>query len=197
MPINTKLSVTIDQQLLNWLLNRKDYTRAANQENMQLFMDYCYNPVKNYFIGQFRSYNLPVQVDDVRQEAFIRLQENVDKGKTIKNVRPYFHSICYNVFMEYVKKSFKEREVLVDTEHSCEEYGNDEHVLGEGAGDLFNLVRKKIDSTCVQLLYLFFYRKMKAGEVARELMIKSAENARKKKERCIKQIRTHLNESEL
>jgi len=156
---------------------------------------------RNYF-GLIQSFILSnkgnqERVKDTFQDGIIVLFENVTENKFEQksNLKTYLYSICRNLWLMELRK--RKKETTLEEKHEFilleEDYFN-VLVKNEKKTLLVQLLRT-LNSDCRKILELFYFKKMKMGDICAEFNLASEQVAKNKKGQCMKKIRSIVSSS--
>lgn len=156
---------------------------AGNEALFEQIFLHQFDSCQNYLTREDRA--TLEDAYDASMEALLALRAGIVR-RTINhgNLRFLFTRMARQQYYKAAKKSFTE---LPDT------YGDLPTALEDVTFDqeIYNLLSKswkQLDVTCRELLLRFYYRNEQLNEIATSMAVK-APTIRKRKERCIKELR--------
>ncbi len=161
----------------------------------------AYLQIKKPFLAflRFRFSGLQeTDLEDAYHEAFLRLQQNILKGRlTSENLtttlQSYLHSVGYYVAQEMLRK--RDDELLVAEENIPKDVEADvqeELHIRERNQIIWNCVMAMQDP-CAPILIGFYWDKLSMEQLAIKLDYANADSVKNQKARCMKKLETYIN----
>lgn len=148
----------------------------------------CFSWVRNYVTKNNGSVE---DAFDVFQDAYLALYTKLTKMevKLTCNFNTYFFAFCKNIWLKKLRNIKGYNQKLQELHESSSEYGDLYEEVNEIEEYLLYLeYYEQLMEICQKILE-YFYNRINFEKIAELLDMLSAEQARKKKHRCIKQLK--------
>jgi RNA polymerase sigma-70 factor (ECF subfamily) len=164
--------------------------RARNKHITELYELY-----KSQFIAFALQRYYPIDketLEDIYQESFLALYENIQNGKFSghSSMQTYLFRIGINKINSYFERD-KHRITTTLPENILNliDYNSDDWLQMQ---EITNLYVRIMEEPCNQILHLFYYERKKMSEIAQILNLESNSAAKMRKYRCTEELKRKL-----
>ncbi|WP_235295370.1 RNA polymerase sigma factor [Portibacter lacus] len=177
--------------------NLEDFKSALQQKGI-VVLDEIYLEYKAEFFLFAKKYNMSNEdLCDVYQDTIIAFYENVINGKLTElssSLKTYIFSIGKYGIYNKIKKESKlislEKEQLANLDLSAVKLD----FSTNKKSDMIRLAMEKLGGRCKRMLILFYYHSYSIEALMQEFKYKNENVVRSHKSRCLKNLKTLVNE---
>lgn len=173
-----------DQQLIAAIL-----TKSSDEHTLlkQLYIDN--QPTINRFILSHQGNE--ADADDVFQEGLIVLYQNIaaKKFRGDSSVSTYLYAICKFIWYKKLRQKGRYTDFEADYQHGVED-SPQVHLMATEQRQLIKKLLNQLEEGCRDILTLTIYYDHSMQEVAEKMGFKNEQNARNKKYKCLKRLKT-------
>jgi DNA-directed RNA polymerase specialized sigma24 family protein len=179
-----------EEKIIDWIDNPDKFCNEENREIEGVFYKKYYLSTNSFINKKITHFKLKIIAEDVLNEAFIRLKENILEKKKIMSLGAYYHTTCLYVFYEQSRRhKIYEKLHVTDKVDSLLFYFEDETKKNKLLDRLKIFLSKNRNNKCVQLYYLHYNKDHSLKEIANIFGISYDALRQMKKRKCFPQIK--------
>ena len=177
--------------------------KADNQRKISALYNEHKAPFINYSVNNFKLTR--DTAEDVYQDAFLALHQNVQNGKLTNltvPLRTYLFQIGKNKIYDYFKRAGKEIDIdslshLITSENELGDFGliyEDEDSDSEQRNLIVYNTVSEMGSPCKEVLSYYYWDDKSMKEIAELMNYSSSDVAKTQKSKCMKKIEVYITE---
>lgn len=172
-------------------MNSQDIIKQIRDGKYDTALDELYRNYPAFLNSLLKSGGSQEDAEDIFQNALLILLEKLESSAFELNcsIHTYLFSVCRNLSLVYFKKLGKKISLLDEEKNHYSEEEASDFMIKEQKYQALDIILQKVGEQCLEILKLFYVKRMNMKAIAERLGFKSDTSAKTQKYKCLEKAR--------